>query len=243
MLYNEYKEQCENPISMYMFRDVFYRKFNLRFKPPLQDTCDVCNKFDMKIRAAPVKTAERYDLVQSKSSHLQLVEHLTMEFNEYKYQSKLSGDEQILLVFDLEQVFPTPKLSTNKVYYKRQLSTYNFCVHDETHNRSYMYVWHEGIASRGPQEITSCLYYHISHFIPKSCREIVAYSDSCGGQNRNIKTSIMLSNLLTKSDHLQSIKQHFYRPGHSYNVCDRKFAIIEKKRKKTEHIEVPSGYN
>lgn len=242
ILYNEYKQQCDNPISMYMFRDTFYRKFCLRFKPPSQDTCDHCNKLEMKIKAAPLKTIERMELVQRKTDHLQLIEHLDLEFKEQKYQTKLSNDTKVLLVFDLEKVFETPKLSTNKAYYKRQLSTYNFCVHDETHNRSYMYVWHEGMASRGPQEITSCLIYHITHFIPKECRDIIAYSDSCGGQNRNVKTAVMLNHLLANSDHLQSITQHFYRPGHSYNVCDRKFAIIERKRKKVEKIEVPSEW-
>lgn len=241
-LYEDYTQQFENPISMYMFRDTFYRKFNLRFKPPLQDTCDVCNKLEMKIKVAPLKTIERMDLIQNKTDHLQLDEYLDMEFKEYKYQSKNSADEQIVLVFDLEKVFPTPKLTTNKAYYKRQLNTYNFCVHDETHNRSYMYVWHEGIASRGPQEITSCLFYHVAHFVPKECQDIIAYSDSCGGQNRNVKTSVILSYLLTKSDTLRSITQHFYRPGHSYNVCDRKIALIEKKRKKTETVEVPSDW-
>lgn len=241
-LYNEYKQQCENPISMYMFRDTFYRKFNLRFKPPSQDTCDICNKLDMKTKAAPIKSIERMKFIQQKTDHQQLIEYLETEYKEHKSESKLNGGEKILLIFDLEKVFPTPKLTTNKVYYKRQLNTYNFCVHDETHNRSYMYVWHEGIASRGPQEITSCLIYHITHFIPKECRDIIAYSDSCGGQNRNVKTSIMLSHLLARSTHLQSITQHFYHPGHSYNVCDRKFAIIEKKRKKVEKIHVPGEW-
>lgn len=48
ILYDEYKnlwsEQSMNPLSMYMFRDTFYRQFNLKFKPPAQDTCDICNK-------------------------------------------------------------------------------------------------------------------------------------------------------------------------------------------------------
>lgn len=114
------------------------------------------------------------------------------------------------------------------------------CVHDETHNRTYMYLWHEAIASKGPQEITSCLIYHFNNFIPNECKEVILYSDSCGAQNRNIKTSAMLSHVLEKSSHLKSITQHFLRSGHSYNVCDRKFAIIEKKRKKVDTIYVPS---
>lgn len=106
-----------------------------------------------------------------------------------------------------------------------------------------MYVWNESIASRGPQEITSCLLYHIKQYVPPECENLVLYSDSCGAQNRNIKTSVMLSHLLEKNEHLKEITQHFYRTGHSYNVCDRKFAIIEKKRRIASDVYVPSQWS
>lgn len=154
----------------------------------------------------------------------------------------MSGGSKIVLVYDLEKVFDTPKLSTNVIYYKRQLSTYNLCIHDETNNRSYMYIWHEGIASKGPQEITSGLLYHFNNFVPANCHKIILYSDGCGSQNRNIKTSLMLDQYLEKSNNLETIEQNFFMSGHSYNVCDRKFGIIEKKKRRTTNIFVPSQW-
>lgn len=246
ILYSEYKNYCNEKdtasVSMYMFRDIFYRKFNLRFKAPAQDTCDYCNKIEMKIKAAPIKSVERMKLIKEKTNHLNEIESLSREYNDIVSESKLSIDTKIVLVFDLEKVFETPKLSTNKAYYKRKLSTYNCCIHDVTHNRTYMYVWHEAMASKGPQEIASCLIYHFKNFIPKECTDLILYSDSCGGQNRSIKTSAMLSHFVEKSDHLKKITQQFFRSGHSYNVCDRKFALIEKKRKKAINIYVPNHW-
>lgn len=246
IIYNEYKIVCEEkneqPVSNYMFRDIFYRKFNLRFKPPLQDTCNYCDKLKHKINAAPIKSVERMELIQLKEEHWDGVRMLEREQKDYVSASKNTADETIVLVFDLEKIFETPKLSSSRSYYSRQLSTYNLCIHDDTHNRTYMYLWHECIASKGPQEITSCLVYHLKNFIPKECKHIILYSDSCGAQNRNIKTSAMLSHTLEKSEHLQSITQHFFRSGHSYNVCDRKFAIIEKKRKAVDAVYVPSQW-
>lgn len=246
ILYSEYKNYCNEhgiePVSMYMFRDTFYRKFNLRFKPPAQDTCDYCNNIEMKIKSAPIKSIERMKLIQEKTNHLDEVESLSREYKDIATDSKLSGGTKIVLVFDLEKVFETPKLSTNKAYYKRKLSTYNCCIHDVTHNRSYMYVWHEAMASKGPQEIASCLFYHIKNFVPKECTDLILYSDSCGGQNRSVKTSAMLSHFVEKSAHLKTITQHFFRSGHSYNVCDRKFALIEKKRQKASNIYVPNQW-
>lgn len=244
ILYEEFQALCnlknEKPLSKYMFRDIFYRKFNLRFKQPQQDTCNYCDKMKHKIDAAQLKSTERMQLIREKGSHLQAVEYLDRQFKDYLSESKLSADEKVVLVLDLEKVFETPKLSSNRAYYSRQLSTYNFCIHDSTHNRSYMYVWHEAIASKGPQEITSCLIYHFDHFLPKECKHLYIYSDSCGGQNRNIKTSVMLSHFLEKSENLQTITQHFYRSEHSYNVCDRKFAMIERKRKQISNVYLPS---
>ena len=53
----------------------------------------------------------------------------------------------------------------------------------------------------------------------------------------------MLSHYLAKSSNLQTITQHhFFRSGHSYNVCDRKFGIIERNRKKAENIFVPNEW-
>lgn len=52
----------------------------------------------------------------------------------------------------------------------------------------------------------------------------------------------MLSHFLEKSENLQTITQHFYRSGHSYNVCDRKFAMIERKRKQISNVFLPSEW-
>lgn len=41
---------------------------------------------------------------------------------------------------------------------------------------------------------------------------------------------------------MEKIIQHFFRSGHSYNVCDRKFGLIEKKRKKATNIYVPDQW-
>lgn len=245
ILYQEYKNVCneqdEMPLSNYMFRDVFYRKFNLRFKAPLQDTCSYCDIMKHKINAAPIKSVQRMELIQEREEHYSGVRLVSREYKDYVSESKQSTDT-IVLVFDLEKIFETPKLPSSRAYYSRQLSTYNLCIHDDTHNRTYMYLWHEAIGSKGPAEIGSCLIYHMNNFVPNECKNLILYSDSCGAQNRNIKVSAMLSHYLEKSQTLESITQHFYRTGHSYNVCDRKFAIIEKKRKRVDTIYVPSQW-
>lgn len=107
-----------------------------------------------------------------------------------------------------------------------------------------MYVWNESIASRGAQEIGSCLFRHLSSNVPQNTEKIILYSDSCGGQNRNIKVALMLKKFLAdrKLPVLQSIDQRFFVSGHSYNSCDRCFGTIEKQKKITENIFVPEHW-
>lgn len=139
-----------------------------------------------------------------------------------------------------------PIIRTGEAYYKRQLWFYNLCVYDKVRQIGYtcMYVWNESIASRGSQEIGSCLYKHFFKFVPKDTRKIVLMSDSCSGQNRNIKMSLMLKNFLSvwKHTELKSIEQHFYVPGHSYNSCDSSFGTIEIQKRSTQDIFFPEHW-
>jgi len=54
-------------------------------------------------------------------------------------------------------------------------------------------MWHETIASRGSPEIGSCImtWFQKMAACNELPRKIAAYSDSCGGQNRNIVIALM----------------------------------------------------
>lgn len=42
-MYSLYEEFCENPVSLSKYKQIFYTKFNLRFKTPHKDTCKTCD--------------------------------------------------------------------------------------------------------------------------------------------------------------------------------------------------------
>lgn len=105
-----------------------------------------------------------------------------------------------------------------------------------------MYVWSENIASRGGQEIGSCLTRHFATNISDDTHNVILYSDSCGGQNRNIKLSVMLIKLLSSHPTLRNITQKYFIPGHSYNSCDRCFGIIEKAKKMSSDLFIPDHW-
>lgn len=48
-MYNLYKSETDEPVSLFVFRDVFRRKFNLTFHAPVSDSCRRCDEFEQKI--------------------------------------------------------------------------------------------------------------------------------------------------------------------------------------------------
>jgi len=144
------------------------------------------------------------------------------------------GDVHVIS-FDLQKVFPLPKITTNEAYYKRQLSVLNFGIQNLASGQAYMYIWHEGIASRGPQEIASCLKMYVQENV--QCNQLIAWSDACGGQNRNIKIVLAYMYLVAQTDvPLDTIVHKFCISGHSYMPNDRDFSQIENKIRKRDNI-------
>lgn len=208
------------------------------------DTCRTCDKLEAQIQSERTNNLNKEDLLEQKKHHLQLVKSTKENFGQTMKYSRDDSNRIEVLTFDLQRALETPSISTSEAYYRRQLWCYNLCIYDEKRNKPYMYFWNEAIASRGAQDISSCLIKHFSRFIPKETKKVILYSDACPGQNRNIKTTLMIKKLLDSWPHsvLLTIEQRFFVSGHSYNSCDRCFGLIERQRKITESIYVPQHW-
>lgn len=248
-MYIEYKLKCalmnETILPEWKFRDIFNTEFNLSFHRPKIDTCRKCDSFNAEI-AADTPAELHIQIKTMKENHLHIVEKTKNDRKDRISQARtfLENKEEVL-VFDLQRALEIPSISTSEAYYKRQMWCYNLCIYDEVREKAYMYVWDESVGSRGSQEIGSCLYKHFLKYISHDTKRIILYSDSCGGQNRNIKITMMLKHFLAnvwKHKCLEAIEQIFYVSGHSYNSCDRSFALIEKQRKMTENVLVPQHW-
>lgn len=63
-----------------------------------------------------------------------------------------------------------------------------------------LFQYEKKVAFRGRQKIGSCLLIHLTTWLQPGVKKIILYSDSCGGQNRDIKVVLMLKHFLVSSN-------------------------------------------
>lgn len=81
---------------------------------------------------------------------------------------------------------------THNMFYSRQLSNYNLCIHVATYSRSFMCMWYEEVAEKGGNEVGfSILKDLTSQVTPKKHLEI--WYDNCAVQNKNHTTCDCIS--------------------------------------------------
>ena len=78
-----------------------------------------------------------------------------------KHRSKDAVD---MITYDFQQNLETPNLQHNDMFYKRQLWTYNFGIHDCVSNQGYIFMWDETTAKGGSVEVANCLYNFLTEF-------------------------------------------------------------------------------
>lgn len=240
-MYDLYVQWCgeyqKNPVKEKMYYHVFSTTFNLHFKPPLKDTCQVCDGLQNRLLVAGED--EKKIIENDKELHLRKAEKARLSLKEDKDRCY---DDYYVLTFDLQKALPFPKLSTSVAYYKRNMYVYNLGVHVCNNDQAYMYVWPETEGSRGSQEISACIIKHLTG-PANHAKHIVMYSDSCGGQNRNIKVVLSLMKYLqTHNGSTEKIDFKFVVPGHSYLPNDTDFSFIEKRAKTSSNIFSPRDW-
>ena len=240
-MYDMYREKCiqdsVEPQKEWKFRDIFNHEFNLTFHQPLKDTCKKCDIFktDIEIEKTEHKKSQ---LKAAHEIHLRKAEKARQSL---KLEKENEDNKHASFCFDLQKVMSLPCLTTNEVYYCRQLSMYNLGIHDLKNDNAVMNVWHEGTASRGAGEIGSCLLAYCQNLANRDITSITAFSDSCGGQNRNIKIALLWMHL-TQTTSIELVNHKFMVSGHSYLPNDADFGIIERTKPKSTEIFVPEQW-
>ncbi|CAK1598006.1 unnamed protein product [Parnassius mnemosyne] len=243
-IYELYSDEAKTAgvkiLSTAKVNKLFFTKFNLRTKSLKKDTCNKCDFFECQILHASSEQ-NRAEIEQKHLAHQEIAKSLQ---NQLKIDMKLAKDDPSVetLTFDLEKTLPLPRIPTNIVFYKRQLWVYNLGIHTGSNDEAHCNVWVEGEAGRGAQEVGSCLIKHITERLDGNVRHLILWCDSCGGQNRNIKLTLMLKAMLNEHPTLDQINIKFLESGHSFLPNDSDFGKIECALKLQQRLYTPDDY-
>ncbi len=241
-MYQLYKEQCvtggDKPVSKSFYKRIFYKYFNLRFKRPKKDTCKKCDLFIVKVKEADALT--RRFLESWHNDHLDLAESLQSQMSKDLEQAKIDPDLEAG-TYDMQKILVWPKMPTSIVYYKRQLNLYNLGIHTGSTGEGLFNTWKENEASKGTQEVGSCLKKYIDN-IKRSAKRLILWADSCGGQNRSIRLVLMIIYILQRHATLESISLRYLESGHTFLPNDSEFGDFECALKREETIYTDEAY-
>lgn len=160
-----------------------------------------------------------------------------------KASDKVSSNAAVA-VYDLQAVFQVPKGDVSLFYYKSKLNVLNFTIYDLKSNNCECYVWDDSSGHRGVNELGSCVLDYIHKVCETGKKDIIFYSDNCGGQQKNrfmLALYLYAVNILD----LDSITHKFLIKGHSQNEGDSAHSLIERQIKrllKSGPIYVPETF-
>lgn len=222
------------------YRKYFFENFNFRFGRPQVDVCSKCEQLNCKIKSSTLCESAKKAAVAELLIHKKRSKKFYNSMTEAK--EKFSTNDDIgILCFDFMQNLPLPAIPVQEVFYMRQLWVNIFCIHDVKTDRCTIYLYHEGQANKGANEVASFLYDYVKNFLPTNVTKLYLFADSCPGQNRN-HTLLRFCAGLTASGRFHKIDYKFPERGHSYLPCDRDFGVFKKKIKKSDRIYIPKDY-
>ena len=234
-MYDLYKEKCSAdhivPQKYWLYDHIFASEFNLGFHKPKKDICTFCDSY------SKLSESEKKEQIEEHKEHLKRKEEAREQKNRDK-QIAIENDEVKVLNFDLQKVLITPKLFVTDAYYSRKLATYNLTIYDMKSKGVVCNVWWETEAKRGSCEIATCLYVYNKDAGAKD--EIIYYSDSCTGQQRNLPFCIMCLYSVTNLP-VKIITHNYFEREHSQMEGDSVHATIECATKRSE-IYSPSDW-
>jgi len=227
-MYRQYVITCEEdrltPVKSHIYRDIFCTEYNFGFHVPKKDQCATCNKYKNCITG-------RGEMEESYQHHQRRKEEAHKMKNDDKDNS-IANNNICVVTFDLQKVLCCPSGKVGTIFYKRKLATYNLTVFNLASRDGYNYMWDESKAKRGSCEIASCIWKFLNT-LPDTIDNVILYSDSYGGQNRNVQMATMLL-CAVKCLKIKQIDFKFLESGHTQMEVDAMRACIEKASKSVD---------
>ena len=170
-------------VSYESYRTIFNGCFNISFGYPRVDTCSKCDELIAKISHCDIKleiTPSDAETLKKKTTL-----HYKNQLQFFPYARAKAAKSILAVAFDFQQEVHVPNLTTNDVFYRRQLSVHSFNIHELGGDNVYIYTYDETTGKRGFDNVAFMLHHVIQTYCPDEVKHLELFCDSCGGQNKN----------------------------------------------------------
>lgn len=235
IMYSLFREKYPNsPVKYSYYINFFKQNFDLHFGRPQVDVCNSCEDLSLKIKNPKLNDEAKRVAVAEKMVHERRAKKfysaLKTTTEECRQRENLAA-----FCFDFMQNLQLPEFPTQDKFYLSQLTVSLFCITDLKTQKSFFYIYHEGQAAKGPNEVCSFILDYIQNVVPKEATELRLFCDNCPGQNKN-HTVVRMCMALRATGRFQKIVQYYPIRGHSFLPCDRAFGTIKRKLRRFDRV-------
>lgn len=130
-----------------------------------------------------------------------------------------------------------PKIPVQDLFYLRQLTLNAFQIHNMKSGEGMFYLYHEGEAYKGPNEVCSFLLMYLENIkkVEPNIKEVRLFCDNCSGQNKN-NVVIRFCQALVDTGMFKKVEIFYPIRGHSFLDNDRDFGVFKRKLAKVDRI-------
>lgn len=241
IMWSLFKEKHPDLSVDYKFYlNIFQEHFDLTFGRPQIDSCCKCEELSVKLKSPSLNEAAKRVYAAELLVHKRKAKKFFKTIE--RIREKCLADSKVAgICMDFMQNLQLPEIPIQEVFYMRQLTVHVFNIHDIKSNKAKFYIYHEGLAKKGPNEVCSFLVDFIDSVLDVNIRHLHVFSDGAAGQNKN-NVVVRLFLALIEIGRFDSIHHYFPIRGHSYLPCDRDFSVIKRKIKKTDRIFTMKQY-
>lgn len=133
----------------------------MRTQGLIHHTCQTCDQLHKSLHNE-TNVEEKSSLNIKKEVHLRKAQVFYSYLKQLSVEAKDNKSIDVLS-FDFQQNMPLPHISSGDVFYKRQMWSYNFCIHSASTGKSYFFMYNETVAKKGQNEVISFLHYYFKN--------------------------------------------------------------------------------
>lgn len=125
----------------------------------------------------------------------------------YRKRSMKSSTMEAITM-DFLKKLPCPNITTNDVYYRRQLNFISFNIHVLSTQQAVFYTYDESVTKKGADDVCSMFRHFVFNILPLDVRELCIFCDSCEAKIRIIPSSGFYTIWLQGKNVLKPLKSY-----------------------------------